>query len=306
MDESEKLLKEDSETKETESKPVNTTSDLASKPAESSALKPEKNNKSIKQKIDDFKEFLLSSETQRRFLSIFIFFIILFYMLISAIVGYCIFYFLYIPQIAHTFPVYFQYYDDINQPTAEVDLSVNSWRQGGILTGGQYYNVLIELNVPDSRHNYDLGNFMINLTFKNSLNQTVAYSSRPCIVKYKSFIQRNIESLVKTVPIFFDVTQESQTIFLPLIENFMEDEEVSTTKAVLTLSNKNLHLNSAELNFEARFHGLRYYMYHWKLLTGTLIVSILMFWGVVITFLLWRSALRLMNDAIGIIEKKNQ
>lgn len=52
-------------------------------------------------------------------------------------------------------------------------------QQSGILTGGQYYNVLMELNVPDSKHNYDLGNFMINLTFKNAINETVAYSSRP-------------------------------------------------------------------------------------------------------------------------------
>ncbi|OUM56736.1 hypothetical protein PIROE2DRAFT_21587 [Piromyces sp. E2] len=186
------------------------------------------NNASVLQKvselIEEVKIFLLSGEAQRRFLSLFIFFIILFAMLIFSILGYCLFYFLYIPQIAHSLPVYFQYYDSIAQPTAEVDLSVNSWRQSGILTGGQYYNVLMELNVPDSQHNYDLGNFMINLTFKNALNETVGYSSRPCIVKYKSFVQKNIETIVKTVPLFFDVAQESQTIYLPLIESYMEDE----------------------------------------------------------------------------------
>jgi hypothetical protein len=260
----------------------------------------------ISELLEEIKLFLLSGEAQRRFLSLFIFFIILFAMLIFSIVGYCLFYFLYIPQIAHSLPVYFQYYDDIPQPTAEVDLSVNSWRQSGILTGGQYYNVLMELNVPDSQHNYDLGNFMINLTFKNALNETVGYSSRPCIVKYKSFVQKNIESIVKTVPLFFDVAQESQTIYLPLIESYIEDEEVSTTKAIITLSNKSLHLNTARLNFEARFHGLRYYMYHWKLLTAVLLISILMFWEIVITFLLWRSVLRLLRDAVDKVEKKTQ
>jgi len=257
----------------------------------------------ISELIEEVKIFLLSGEAQRRFLSLFIFFIILFAMLILSILGYCLFYFLYIPQIAHSLPVYFQYYDNISQPTAEVDLSVKSWRQSGILTGGQYYNVLIELNVPDSQHNYDLGNFMINLTFKNALNETVGYSSRPCIVKYKSFVQKNIETFVKTVPLFFDVAQESQTIYLPLIESYMEDDEVSTTKAIVTLSNKSLHLNTARLNFEARFHGLRYYMYHWKLLTAVLLISILMFWEIVITFLLWRSVLRLLRDAV---DKKTQ
>jgi len=268
------------------------------------------NNVSIIQKlgelIEEIKIFLLSGEAQKRFLSLFIFFIILFAMLIMSILGYCLFYFLYIPQIAHSLPVYFQYYDDIDQPTAEVDLSINSWRQNGILTGGQYYNVLIELNVPDSQHNYNLGNFMINLAFKNALNETVAYSSRPCIVKYKSFVQKNIETIVKTVPLFFDVAQESQTIHLPLFESFMEDEEVATTKAIITLSNKSLHLNNAKLNFEARFHGLRYYMYHWKLLTAVLLISVLMFWEIVITFLLWRSILRLLRDAADKIDKKTQ
>jgi len=260
----------------------------------------------ISELLEEIKLFLLSGEAQRRFLSLFIFFIILFAMLIFSIVGYCLFYFSYITQTAHSLPVYFQYYDDIPQPTAEVDLSVNSWRQSGILTGGQYYNVLMELNVPDSQHNYDLGNFMINLTFKNALNETVGYSSRPCIVKYKSFVQKNIESIVKTVPLFFDVAQESQTIYLPLIESYIEDEEVSTTKAIITLSNKSLHLNTARLNFEARFHGLRYYMYHWKLLTAVLLISILMFWEIVITFLLWRSVLRLLRDAVDKVEKKTQ
>jgi len=256
--------------------------------------------------LEEIKIFLLSGEAQKRFLSLFIFFIILFAMLIFSILGYCLFYFLYIPKIAHSLPVYFQYYDNIDQPIAEVDLSVNSWRQNGILTGGQYYNVLIELNVPDSKHNYDLGNFMINLTFKNALNETVAYSSRPGIVKYKSLVQKNIETIVKTVPLFFDVAQESQTIHLPLFESFMEDEEVATTKAIVTLSNKSLHLNSAYLNFEARFHGLRYYMYHWKFLTAILLISVLMFWEIVITFLLWRSILRLLRDAADKIDKKIQ
>jgi len=277
-------------------KPLKENTGTESKPTNSG------NPTSIRQKvselIEEIKIFLVSGEAQRRFLSLFIFFIILFAMLVFSILGYCLFYFLYIPQIAHSLPVYFQYYNNIEQPTAEVDLSLNSWRQNGILTGGQYYNVLMELNVPDSKHNYDLGNFMINLTFKNSLNETVAYSSRPCIVKYKSFIQKNVESIVKSVPNFFEVTQESQTIFLPLIESYMEDEEVSTTKAVLTLSTKELHLNSAKLNFEARFHGLRYYMYHWKLLTAVLLISIFMFWEIVVTFLLWRSVLRLIKDDI--------
>jgi len=291
MDNANKPSKGDTETS---TAPVNS-------PANTSTLA------SIKMKtyelIEEIKVFLVSGEAQRRFLSLFIFFIILFGMIIISIFGYCLFYFLYIPQIAHSLPVYFQYYNNVEQPVAEVDLSSNSWRQNGILTSGQYYNVLMELNVPDSKHNYDLGNFMINLTFKNSLNETVAYSSRPCIVKYKSFVQKNIETIVKSVPNFFDVTQESQTIYLPLIENYMEDEEVSTTKAILTLSNKELHLNSAKLNFEARFHGLRYYMYHWKLLTAVLLISIIMFWEIVISFLLWRSALRLFRDAI---EKKSQ
>jgi len=280
------------------------------KPNNSQNTVTKTNDISIKQKIseliEEIKIFLLSGEAQRRFLSLFIFFIILFAMLIMSILGYCLFYFLYIPQIAHSLPVYFQYYDDIDQPIAEVDLSNNSWRQNGILTGGQYYNVLIELNVPDSQHNYDLGNFMINLSFKNALNETVAYSSRPCIVKYKSFVQKNIETIVKTVPLFFDVAQESQTIHLPLFESFMEDEEVATTKAIVTLSNKSLHLNNAKLNFEARFHGLRYYMYHWKLLTAVLLISVLMFWEIVITFLLWRSILRLLRDAAEKIDKKLQ
>jgi len=59
--------------------------------------------------LDEIKIFLLSGEAQKRFLSLFIFFIILFAMLIFSILGYCLFYFLYIPKIAHSLPVYFQY-----------------------------------------------------------------------------------------------------------------------------------------------------------------------------------------------------
>ena len=48
------------------------------------------------------------------------------------------------------------------------------------------------MNVPDSKHNYDLGNFMINLTFKNALNETVAYSSRPVSINYIYYQYLNI------------------------------------------------------------------------------------------------------------------
>lgn len=244
--------------------------------------------------FENLKSFLFSSENQKLFLSLFIFTIIICAIFISSIIFYIIFYYNYIPRLSHKVPCYFQYINDT--PTAEVSLVKNKWKNSGILTGGQYYNVYLTLDVEDSKHNYDIGNFMVQLLMINSNDKVIADSNRPGIVKYKSFLHRNTETIIKMAPLLVDIANENQKINLPLFEEFIEDEEYSTTKAVITLSTKQLHLNSAVLNFEANFHGLRYYMYHWKIPTGILLISIFMLWETIIAFFLWRSIISFFSD----------
>jgi hypothetical protein len=82
--------------------------------------------------------------------------------------------------------------------------------------------VSIQLHVPTSDINFNLGNFMVNVELLSNNGTTLATSSRPAILRYQSMTQRILHVFAKAIPLLFGWTEESQYIHLTLIENYIE------------------------------------------------------------------------------------
>jgi len=117
-----------------------------------------------------------------------------------AISSYIFFYWIYVPELSIQNPVWFQYGTTHASvlsdsppvlPYARIDFT-NGGRYSTPLHYDQAYSVLIELHAPASERNIDLGNFMIALWLKNAANQTVHYSARPAILRYRSSLLHTI------------------------------------------------------------------------------------------------------------------
>ncbi|KAI8824962.1 putative adipose-regulatory protein-domain-containing protein [Fimicolochytrium jonesii] len=174
-------------------------------------------------------------------------------------------------------------------PHALVDFSANTFsRQSTYLTPEQHYNFALELSVPDSHSNFDLGNFMVYIDLQSKANKTLASSSRTGILQYRTPLLRTMLTIWKGLPLVFGWTKEAQSIFVPLVEKYEEMREHPTHHALVRLSDSKLQLYQATLHIDASFQGLRYFMYHWKLSTGSVFVAAIMFWETLAFFMVWR------------------
>ncbi|KAG0789473.1 hypothetical protein G6F22_006697 [Rhizopus arrhizus] len=126
-----------------------------------------------------------------------------------------------------------------------------------LLATDQAYDVSVQLYVPTSDINFNLGNFMVQLDLLLHNGSLLTTSSRPAILRYQSSPQRILRVLAKVVPLIIGWTDESQGINVPLMKGFIERKNQPVTHARITLSQPQLQLYKATLNIVADFHGLR-------------------------------------------------
>ncbi|KAI9099877.1 putative adipose-regulatory protein-domain-containing protein [Phlyctochytrium arcticum] len=250
---------------------------------------------------------LTSDTTQRFALNTAIFTTSMGIMLAIASVIYGIFYLIYIPQVSHIIPVYMQYGSALGEsvmPHAVVDFSGLSRQQIAYLTPEQHYDFTLELNVPDSTQNLELGNFMVQIELQSYDNKTTAMSSRPCALTYKSPLLRTMLTVWKSIPLLFGFAKEAQTVQLLLLEKYEENEIRPIQQVRLQLSDPRIQLYRTSLHVEANFQGLRFFMYHWRTTTAIVFISVFMFWEALFAFTLWSLALSLFNQDLSNEDRK--
>ncbi|TPX60076.1 hypothetical protein SpCBS45565_g07584 [Spizellomyces sp. 'palustris'] len=244
-------------------------------------------------------EGLTSNKTQRFALNTAIFGVVFGGLLGMALAIYGLFYWIYIPQVAHVIPVYMQYGGpgEKMQPSAYVDFTgANSRQQSAYLTPDQHYDLALELVVPDSNNNFELGNFMIYIDLQTKDNRTTASSSRSATLEYRTPLLKTMLTVVKGVPLVLGLTSEAQTVKVLLLEKYEESEAYPIHHALIRLSDNRLQLYQTKLHVDANFQGLRFFMYHWRATTAAVFVSVFMFWETVFAFTLWRLFLSLFKQ----------
>nr|CAG8434768.1 10155_t:CDS:2 [Entrophospora candida] len=172
-----------------------------------------------------------------------------------AFLSYIAFYYVYIPKIAHSKPVHLQYHQD-KLIHSMIDFTENGL-YSDFLSADQAYDISIDLDVPESDRNVDLGNFMINLELKSKDNNTIQSSGRPCILTYKSKLLRITSTIWKLIPLVLGFVKEDQKLKVVMFENFIENGDSPMTHAYLTIPDKNPEVYNANIQLDAHFRGLR-------------------------------------------------
>ncbi|KAI9480614.1 MAG: putative adipose-regulatory protein-domain-containing protein [Benjaminiella poitrasii] len=225
---------------------------------------------------------------QRAFIQSLVIVIGVVWILLTSFTAYLTFYQRYIPKIAHVEPIYFQYHQ-ADLPQGHIHF-IDPQRQfvEMPLRNEQAYDISVQLHVPTSDINFDLGNFMLHVELQTTNGTLLVKSSRPAILRYQSYAQRVLHVLAKSIPLLIGWTEESQLIHVPLIENYIEKKATPITQAHVTLSTSKLQVYDAHISIVADFHGLRYYMYHRRIATA--IAFIVLFTLVEIVFAIgaWR------------------
>ncbi|KAI9278620.1 putative adipose-regulatory protein-domain-containing protein [Phascolomyces articulosus] len=229
---------------------------------------------------------VFAPQAQRTFIKVTAIVIVLLWILLTSITAYITFYRQYVPKTSHIEPIYFQYHQQQEGPLGIVDLSRG--QPFPPLRHEQAYDVAVQLHVPTSDINFDLGNFMIKTWLQTADGTSVVHSSRPAILRYQSKTQRVLHVFAKALPLLVGLAEESQTITVPLIQGYIEDKSKSVTQAIISVSSHQLQVYDAEIHVMADFRGLRYYMYHRRFVTASGFVVMFILIEIICAAIAWK------------------
>ncbi|KAI7833297.1 putative adipose-regulatory protein-domain-containing protein [Kickxella alabastrina] len=205
--------------------------------------------------------------------------------LISSISLYAIFYKLYVPTLLHEAPIYLQY-DPAGKMNTTATVSFVPEKNYKFLSMSQAYTVSLDLRVPVSPENQQLGNFMVALKLCNRWGQLVHMSSRPAILPYKSWMLRTLETTLQSPMLALGLWQEADDLRVEMLDVMYDKRFAPITSATVSLS-KPLQVYKANIVIRAQFTGLRYWMYYWRLPTALAFISAAVVWQMVFTVVAW-------------------
>uniref|UniRef100_K3WY91 Seipin n=1 Tax=Globisporangium ultimum (strain ATCC 200006 / CBS 805.95 / DAOM BR144) TaxID=431595 RepID=K3WY91_GLOUD len=220
----------------------------------------------------------------------------------TATILYSLLYYLVIPSRLHEQEIFFDYGNhaslvaegsglghQLTLPTAKLNLldPVHQWNASPVvklpahpqqvLVPGVKYDIYIELTVPESRVNADIGMFMVSTTLKSTDGQYLASSARSAIVHDSHSLVRWIRVGALAVLHALGLTEPAQVLDVLAINGIMESKTHPLTTAEITLNHPAIQIYSAKLTIIAQLSGVRYLMYHWSVSTAVLVILNIVF-----------------------------
>jgi len=104
-------------------------------------------------------------------------------------------------------------------PSANVTLT----KREHFLMVGQPYKIVLELEMPESPANQNLGMFMVCTKLKNREQDLVAKSCRSAMIQYKSALLHAINTFALSPFLLSGSSEEKQKVTVELFSNFQED-----------------------------------------------------------------------------------
>ncbi|XP_070693096.1 seipin-like isoform X2 [Pempheris klunzingeri] len=188
------------------------------------------------------------------------------------------FYYSYMPMAAFSTPVYYYYRTDCESPTsflcsypvANISLMTN---KNHALTFGQAYRISLQLEMPDSPVNQELGMFMIKTACFSRDGGQVASSARTSILRYRSDLLRYLRTLLFLPAFLSGATEQKQVLEVELFSDYTDDPYFPSVTAVIEILSSKVQIYSSQLYIHAHFTGLRYLLFNFPLLSALVGVS---------------------------------
>jgi len=185
---------------------------------------------------------------------------------------YVVFYYLYMPSLSHTRPVHFQFSSCETEkgvcsfPAAHVQLT----KKQQLLMIGQRYKIHLNLEMPESPANVDLGMFMVCTRMVDKNGILVSNSCRSTMLHYRSQFLKLLLVCANSPFLVFGSREEKQILTVELYSDFEEHQSHPVTDIYVEIQSRFIELYSASIHIQAHLSGLRYLMFHWPLLSAIL------------------------------------
>ncbi|KAJ5728349.1 hypothetical protein N7493_004679 [Penicillium malachiteum] len=198
-------------------------------------------------------------------------------------IAYMVFYFTFIPTVGVDREVHLQFGDGHPWGLTSFDSEFVS---------SQPYDIAVALDLPRTPSNLDAGNFMVDLTIYSRQTSSVlptsggsltpiSQSRRSAILTYSSPLVDVARRMARLPLYVLGWRREAESLEVPMMDKLEFARGAQNLPQSLRLeiqSDTKLQIYSARVEFRARFTGLRWFMYRWKL-TSFIVFSSL-FWTV--------------------------
>ncbi|XP_042625848.1 seipin-like isoform X2 [Cyprinus carpio] len=233
------------------------------------------------------------------------------------------FYYSFMPTDNFITPVYFYrtdcpspHHSVCSFPVANVSLLKNGKHQ--VMTYGQPYQITLELEMPESPANQELGMFLVKMTPYSKAGQIVDVSARSvstqtrrqAMLHYHSSLLQALGTVVFSPMLLTGASEQKQPVIVELYSEFKDDSYKPTVGAVIEIHSQHIQIYRAHLYIFAQFTGIRYLMYHFPLISALIgVMSNFAFLSliIVLSFLQFNlGSHRNPGKAVKIQEEKNE
>ncbi|GAA6108876.1 seipin isoform X1 [Tachysurus ichikawai] len=213
---------------------------------------------------------------RRTLLQAAILFCVLLLLLWVSIFLYGSFYYSYMPTVSFSTPVNYQYRSDCESadsilcsfPMANVSLLKNGKEQ--VLMYGQPYQVSLELEMPESPVNEQLGMFMVKMSCYTRDGKIVSSVARSAMLHYRSSLLQTLSTFVFSPVLLTGLSEQKQLIEVELYSDYRSDSYQPTIGAVLEIQARRVQIYSSQLRIHAYFTGIKYLLYNFPLTSAVI------------------------------------
>uniref|UniRef100_A0A8C5RTZ9 Seipin n=1 Tax=Laticauda laticaudata TaxID=8630 RepID=A0A8C5RTZ9_LATLA len=234
---------------------------------------------------------LLMLRVRRTVLQTAILFCVLLLLLWISIFLYGSFYYSYMPTVSYVSPVHYQFRTDCGQPGPELcsfpvaNISFIKDSRDQVLMYGQPYRMSLELELPESPVNQNLGMFMVVISCYTKGGRIISSSARAAMLHYRSGLLQMLDTLAFSCLFLAGFTEQKQTVDVELYSDYKEDLYIPTIGAVIEIQTTRIQIYGAHLRIHAHFTGLRYLLYNFPVTSAILgVASNFIFLSVIILF----------------------
>ncbi|XP_038267333.1 seipin isoform X3 [Dermochelys coriacea] len=234
---------------------------------------------------------LLLLRVRRTVLQTAILLCVLLLLLWIAVFLYGSFYYSYMPTVSYVSPVHYSFRTDCGSPgpdlcsfpVANISLVKNS--RDRVLMYGQPYHISLELELPESPVNQELGMFMVVMSCYTKGGRIISSTARSTMLHYRSGLLQTLDTLIFAGLFFLGFAEQKQMVEVELFSDYREDSYVPTVGAVIEIQTKRIQIYGAQLRIHAHFTGLRYLLYNFPVTSAILgVASNFTFLSVIVLF----------------------
>ncbi|CAG2217421.1 BSCL2 [Mytilus edulis] len=174
-------------------------------------------------------------------------------------------------------------------PSANISLLKSG--QENMFVTGQLYSIVLNLDLPESNVNKELGMFIVKLQLYNKNGESLSSATRSTMLHYRSELLRVLDTFVFSPLLLSGFVEQKQMLMIEFFSNYVDDAYNPAVGIIVEIQNLHVQLYTMVLKMYAKFTGLRYFLYHWPMMSALFGISCNLVMLLFIALLSWYQCL---------------